>query len=170
MISTGAFSYIPLSDCQLYTSWRFVCLKVSSKSSRRGEERLLSVCIAVCCRERWRFHADRIFGSAPKTKTGSLLRRHTTKKKQNSRSLNLNWTCARGVRDVTDGLRWWWQKKKAFFVWHSKMFLQMEIIPQTALGKCFNKPPIMPCRVIWTRSKIHTISFFLIYSNKTFQY
>lgn len=37
------------------------------------------------------------------------------------------------------------------------MLLQMKIILQTALGKCFNKPPIMPCRVIWTRNKIHTI-------------
>lgn len=36
---------------------------------------------------------------------------------------------------------------------------QMTIILRTALGKCFNKPPIMPCRVIWTRSKTHTIIF-----------
>lgn len=179
VILTGAVSYNPPSwPSNIYNSGRFVCLKVS-----RLERERLHRCVYCCGRERWRFHADCIFGSALKTKTGSPPSRHTTTttkqlKKKKSRSLNLNWTCALGVRDCdgwieTEIKKKQQQKKTAsfFFVTFKSVFLfffpQMKkIIPQTALGKCFNKPPIMPCRVIWTRSKIHTI--FFIYSNKTF--
>lgn len=100
VILTGAVSYNPPSwPSNIYNSGRFVCLKVS-----RLERERLHRCVYCCGRERWRFHADCIFGSALKTKTGSPPSRHTTTttkqlKKKKSRSLNLNWTCALGVRD-----------------------------------------------------------------------
>lgn len=71
-------------------------------------------------------------------------------------SLDSNQTWARG-----DGCMETDRKQLCF--WHSNCFYEWKKkkdYPHTALGKCFNKPPIMPCRVIWTRSKIHTISCF----------
>lgn len=54
------------------------------------------------------------------------------------------------------------KKKSSVLFQYSEMLLQMMKISfgQTASGKCFYKPLIMPCRAIWTRNKIHTIYFF----------
>lgn len=118
-------------------------------------------------RKRRRFHADCILRLVLETKTGSSRSRRETEKKgknkkeKTSRSLNLNWT--RGVHEYDRCIET--EMKNSFLFWHSEMFLQMKIILQTALGKCFNKPPIMPCRVIWTRSKIHII---FLYTQKHF--
>lgn len=48
--------------------------------------------------------------------------------------------------------------------------LNKKDIPQTALGKCFYKPPIMPCTVIRIRNKIHTVPFFFYIQKKKRNY
>lgn len=156
------------SDSKHDGSERFVRLKVWSKNPRlRKKSWRIFVWAGLSGRKRRRFHADCILRLVLETKTGSSRsHRETGKKGKNknkkiSRSLNLNWT--RGVHEYDGCIET--EMKNSFLFWHSEMFLQMKIIPQTALGKCFNKPPIMPCRVIWTRSKIHII---FLYTQKHF--
>ena len=69
---------------------------MSSKLQRRGKTASLCVLHSVATRDDDSM-LTAFFGSALKTKTGSLPSCHTTK--ENSHSLNLNWTCARGVRE-----------------------------------------------------------------------
>lgn len=105
VIFTGAVSHILSSDCPLYTSGRFVCLEVSSKSSileRRGASLYLCVYCTLWPKEmaipRW-LHFR--IGAKDKTRKPAELShdKKTKNKTKISGSLNLNWTCARGVHE-----------------------------------------------------------------------
>ena len=155
----GWFLLVRLTSSQMYpeVTWDtfVVCLKVFSRNSREDE--------GLHIYGRFRFH-DCIFRTALKTKNMKPAETRPKEKKAPALSTYIGLVLVVCVH-LTDALGRRLKKQNSFSHFLTfKMFVQMEkIILQTALGKCFNKPPIMPCRLLWTRSKIHTISFYFFH-------